>query len=332
MTFFDDDSGGAGMTAGQRLRVGVDVGGTNIRASVFDPGGTRLAGAAEQSPRGGDAVAASVCRTVRAAVEHVPDDLYRPLAGVGIGIPGTVDPRTGIVRNAVNLGIADLDLSGRVGRELGVPVHAENDLNVAAAGAALVFPQAHGSLAILNLGTGLGAGIVSHGRVVTGAHGVAGEIGHVSVDPDGVRCGCGQHGCLETFVSATALARLWPVETGFPGAELFRAAARGDAHAVAVRDEFCFHLLQAVEILALAADPGLIVIGGGVSRMGAPLLDGLHAAIDRAAHDSAFIASLGLDRRVVLEPADVDVSGLGAAQCAAPFDPSAVTTSLTRAR
>ena len=334
MTFFDEGHGASGTVpdSDARLRVGVDVGGTNIRASVFAPDGTRLAGAAEQSPHGGDAVVASVCRTVRAAVEHVPDGLYRPIGGIGIGIPGTVDPHTGIVRNAVNLGIADLDLAGRVGRELGVPVHAENDLNVAAAGAALVFPQAHGSLAILNLGTGLGAGIVSHGRVVTGTHGVAGEIGHVSVDPDGVRCGCGQRGCLETFVSATALARLWPVETGFPGAELFRAAAQGDARAVAVRDEFCFHLLQAVEILALAADPELIVIGGGVSRMGSPLLDGLRAAIDRAAHDSAFIASLGLDRRVVLEPTDVDISGLGAAQCALPFDPSLVTMPLTRAR
>ncbi len=317
------------MTAGQRLRVGVDVGGTNIRASVFDPGGTRLAGAAEQSPRGGDAVAASVCRTVRAAVEHVPDDLYRPLAGVGIGIPGTVDPRTGIVRNAVNLGIADLDLAGRVGRELGVSVHAENDLNAAAAGAALVFPQAHGSLAILNLGTGLGAGIVSHGRVVTGAHGVAGEIGHVSVDPDGVRGAAAASIRPRDVRSRHRARRLWPVETGFRGGAVpcrrGRRPCRGRARRVLLPPP------GGRDPRPRGADPGLIVIGGGVSRMGAPP-DGPYAAIDRAAHDSAFIASLGLDCRVVLELADVDVSGLGAAQCAAPFDLSAVTMPLTRAR
>lgn len=319
MAFFETKAQARSDERAHMLRIGVDVGGTFIRASIFAPDMRLLSLARAHSPQGGFAVAEAICHTVEKAL----DALHGPapdLAGIGIGIPGTVDASTGTVRNAVNLGIHELALADRVREHFGVRVTVENDVNVAAAGASLVLPEGHDSLAYLNLGTGTSAGMIRDGRLVHGAHGIAGEIGHIVLERGGVRCGCGQHGCLETLVSGSALARLWPVEHGWPAQALFSAAASGNAKAVHVRDTYCFHLFQAVEILALAIDPTLIVLGGGVTSIGLPLLTGLRREISRAEKDSPFVASLHLSERVRLVPPHADVACLGAAHCAVPFN------------
>ena len=141
---------------------------------------------------------------------------------IGIGIPGTVDPVSGTVRFAVNVGIGrdDLDLGPRLTDELGVGVHVENDVRAAALGADWYLSNEFGpvnDLAYLSIGTGIAAGYVEHGRLRRGNTLVAGEIGHIPIDPNGPLCACGQVGCIEAISSGSAIERMWPTEKGCIG-------------------------------------------------------------------------------------------------------------------
>src|SRR6478752_1593546 len=190
---------------------------------------------------------------------------------IGIGIPGAVDARTGRVEHAVNLGLDGLDLGDRIADRLGVAVRIENDVNAAALGAHHLLRStgdAPRAMAFLNLGTGLAAGIVLDGALLRGSRGIAGEIGHIPIDPAGERCGCGQHGCLETIASGSAIARAWPTKHPLPALDLFERAADGDSRAVDVRGRFLTGVASAVRILVLTTDVDTVVIGGGLSALG----------------------------------------------------------------
>jgi glucokinase len=193
-------------------------------------------------------------------------------------------------------------------------VRVENDVNAAALGAFhLLDRSAAQSMAYLNLGTGLAAGLVLGGRLWRGVRGVAGEIGHIPFDPAGPLCPCGQRGCLELYASGSAVARQWPSDHPLPVRALFDAAASGDAAALAVRDGLLECTAAAVRILVLAVDVDDVVIGGGISRLGDELLDGVRAVISRWEADSAFVTSLGLGERLQLLPADFPAAAVGAA-------------------
>nr|WP_233571462.1 ROK family protein [Cellulomonas triticagri] len=295
--------------------VGLDVGGTKTLGVLVAPDGTAGPGLRLPTTRGADAVAA----TAAAAVHRLLADAglaTTDLVGVGLGLPGIVDTTAGRVEHAVNLGIdagvplADL-VSGAVG---GVPVALENDLNAAALGAAHLLPEPEPDLAFLALGTGLAAGLVLDGRLRRGASGAAGEIGHLVHVIDGLPCPCGQRGCLEQYASGGALTAAWPGPGDRPGpVALFQAAAAGDAGAVAVRDRFADAVAAAVRVLVLTTDVAHVVVGGGVSELGTPLLDVVRAALDRAARDSAFLAAMHMAERVTLAPPGVPVGAVGAA-------------------
>jgi predicted NBD/HSP70 family sugar kinase len=300
---------------GAGLSLGIDIGGTKTFALALDGQGVPVA-----SARNGTATG-SVPRFVDAAVQAartVTDELgLRPsdLDAIGVGVPGQVDPVAGTVRHAVNLdlGSQPVPLATLLRHELGAPVHLENDVNVAALGAARMLTSAPNDLAYLSVGTGIAAGIVLDGQVRRGFHGVAGEIGHLSVDPGGELCECGRHGCLELVASGAALARRWPVETGRSAAEdLFRAAAAGHAGARSIVEDVTTHLADAVVLLALTVDAGLVVLGGGVAEIGTPLLDGVRTALRRRAASVPLLDALHLDRDVVLSPA-APVGAIGAA-------------------
>jgi predicted NBD/HSP70 family sugar kinase len=238
-------------------------------------------------------------------------------SSIGIGIPGAVDGATGRVAHAVNLGLDGLDLGRRLSDRLGVDVRVENDVKAAALGAHHLLGVADGirahSMAYLNLGTGLAAGIVLDGRLLRGRHGVAGEIGHVPVDPSGVVCGCGQRGCLETLASGSAISRMWPSEDPLPARELFGAAEAGDARALDVRDRFLTGVAAAVRLLVLTTDVDDVVIGGGLAALGDPLVAGTRRILNEWAADSAFLASLGLAARVRVIPLGFPAAAVGAA-------------------
>ena len=195
-----------------------------------------------------DEVRSSVAETLAdlAAAAGVSIDGF---AAVGMGIPGLVDRDAGTVRHAVNLGLGDepLALADHVGDLARAPVVVDNDVNVAAVGAASAL-GCPSDLAYLSVGTGVAAGFVLGGRIRQGAHGAAGEIGHLPVDPGGPLCECGQRGCLEAVASGTAIAKRWPSAGGAASAasELLAAAAAGDGVAAEVRDEVAAYLAGAV--------------------------------------------------------------------------------------
>ncbi|NIJ05198.1 ROK family protein [Frigoribacterium faeni] len=304
------------------MRIGLDIGGTKIDAVAVDDAlasrapvhRVRLA-----SGYGADEVVGNAVEAVRhlAALTGVPP---QALDSIGVGVPGVVDPATGRVAHAVNLGLVDVPLGDELARRVGAPVRVENDVNAAALGAWHALGL-QGSAAYLNLGTGLAAGLVLDGRLRRGAHGAAGEIGHVPVDPAGAWCACGQRGCLETVASGSAAARLWPTTALHPARALLDAAATGDHAALRARAVLVDGVAQAVRLLALTVDVQTVVVGGGLSALGDDLMGPVRDALADQGAASSFIASLELASRLVLLPAGLPAAAMGAALAGTPADP-----------
>lgn len=298
-----------------RIRVGLDVGGTKIDAVAVSPEG-EIAGRLRRPTGWGEAaVVASIVDAVSALAAETGFDLS-DVASAGVGIPGLVDADSGRVLHAVNLGVESLDLAARAGERLGVPFRVENDVKAAALGAA-VLSGAEGAMAYLNLGTGVAAGIVVDGRIWRGSRGIAGEVGHLSVDPNGRLCGCGQRGCIETFCGGGALARAWGRPGDLPVRDLLVAADAGDPDALLLETGLYQGAAAGVRVLVLSADVARVIIGGGLTALGARLEDGIRAALLAGAEASPFMRSLHLDERIELLPAGSPAAAFGAAMVGA---------------
>ncbi|MCD2441755.1 ROK family protein [Agromyces sp. SYSU K20354] len=296
------------------MRLGIDIGGTKTAAVAIGADGDLSEQVRMPTGFGAEAVIETAVRTV-ARMTEIAGAGTSAFSSIGIGIPGAVDSESGRVAHAVNLGLEGLDLGPRLADRLGIDVRIENDVKAAALGAhhLLVAGEAPEAMAYLNLGTGLAAGIVLDGSLLRGGHGVAGEIGHIPVDPAGERCGCGQRGCLETLASGSAIARMWPTSSALPARDLFDAADAGEPRAVEVRDRFLTGVAAAVRLLALTTDVDRIVIGGGLAALGESLLEGTHRILNGWAAESAFLASLDLTARVQVIPLGFPAAAVGAA-------------------
>jgi len=304
----------------ERVVAGLDVGGSKTLAVLADARGQVLTSIRRAAGhRGPEGLLATVtgALTELAAAAGVPVDA---VAAVGIGVPGLVDPTNGTLRHAVNLGIADgpFDLAGPVGRLVDAPVLVGNDTNLAALGAASLFGDA-ADIAYLCLGTGVSVGLVVDGQVHPGRHGMAGEIGHLPIDPQGEACECGQRGCLETVISGRAIARRWPADRAGglgPTAALVAAASAGDTKAIAVRDDVCRSIAAAVALVAQSIDPELVILGGGVVEAGRPLLEAVRAALRARADSSPLLGAFDLAEMVAIVPDGAPVGAMGAARAA----------------
>jgi len=300
------------------MRLGFDVGGTKTDAVVVASSGEIVARLRRPTGWGRDAVVATL---VDAVAELAAEVGCAPVefASIGIGMPGQVLPGTARVTHAVNLGIDELDLRAVIGPEFGVPVRAENDVKAAAVGAfALrgVERRAQGrasSMAYLNLGTGIAAGLVTAGELWRGARGAAGEVGHISVDPSGPLCRCGQRGCIEAFAGGGALAQRWSRAGALPVRDIFDAADHGDPAALELRRGLAYGVAAAVRLLVLTADVELVVLGGGVSALGDRMLNLVVSELEASAAASPFLRSLQLPDRIELLPAQSPAAALGAA-------------------
>jgi glucokinase len=197
---------------------------------------------------------------------------------------------------AVNLGWSDLPLGAQLQARFGRPCIVENDVRAAAFG--LHRRRVVGDfddIAYLAVGTGVSAGVVLHGRLHRGPRGLAGEIGHVIVEPNGARCACGERGCLETLVSGSAIARLAgeAIAAGRPlggnagttatptAIDVYRAAAAGDPVALAIADAVGRRLAWAIHLLVMTYDVERVVLGGGVSHAGETFLEPIEEELDR---------------------------------------------------
>lgn len=304
-------------SSSEPLRIGIDIGGTTMEGVALDGCGALVRRVRRLTVPGVEPVVETAAqivtdlrRAMRTQTAAVPSSVH-----VGVGIPGLVDSTRGTVTGAVNLGFGhEVPFADLLARRVGIDqVAVENDVNAASLGVASHLSPRQ-DVVLISIGTGLAAGAVLDGRLHHGRHRAAGEIGHLSIDPGGMFCGCGQRGCLETIVSGPALRRCWPTEDGqHPGAALFAAAADGDEHACDIVGRFCHALGLAVHVLTLTFDPSVIALGGGVSGIGQPLLQALRGELQLYAAQSPFLASLAPADRLLLVPTDVPVGALGAA-------------------
>jgi glucokinase len=287
------------------LLVGVDAGGTKVAVLVADGAGAALSRitvptllADPAATLGG--IAAAVREAVAAAGRPMTE-----VAAVGLGVPGQVEPATGRVRHAVNLGWVDVAAGAELGAALGVPCLVENDVRLAALGL-YHFPEftALRSLAYVSVGTGIAAGLILDGRLYRGSHGMAGEIGHMIVAPGGPRCPCGTRGCLEAVAGGRAIAHqarqavargaatLLATGRDPTAATVYAAAAGGDAAAGALVATVAAYLAQAVQQLVMAYDVEAVIFGGGVSRAGEAFMRPLLAEIERLREESALMREM----------------------------------------
>ena len=295
---------------------GADLGGTTIKMGLFKTDGTLLEKweiPTDTSNQGGN-----ILRDIAATVHNkmVEKELTKDMVeGIGIGVPGAVDHH-GVVNKAVNLGWGVLPVEEELEKLSGLKVKAGNDANVAALGENWMGSgKGYNSLVMVTLGTGIGGGIIIDGRIVSGANGAGGEIGHIIVnDQELEACNCGHYGCIEQYASATGIARMARRSMATTTTEsklrtfgdqvsaknVFDCAREGDKLACEVVEDVCNLLGATMAKIGCVVNPDVFVIGGGVSKAGQILLDNLmepfRAQVFHAASETPIVlASLGND-------------------------------------
>ena len=301
-----------------RYGFGVDLGGNMIKIAYFDENGTMLA--KWEIPiildDGGKKILPNIAASIRQFIDQKIIDCG-DIIGVGIGVPGPVDGN-GVVNKCVNLGWGAFNVSEALSKLVGFPVKAGNDANVAAMGE---YWKGGGkgseNMIFAALSTGVGGGIVIGGRLLYGAHGSAAEIGHLLINRDEQEtCNCGKRGCVEQYCSSTGIVRLAHRALNSSNQysrmrqynpltcrDIFRCGRSGDELADQVLDQYFAYLGEALANLCDVVDPEAVVLGGGISKAGQMLLDGVRPHFDRhifhAARVARFpLASLGNDAGV----------------------------------
>lgn len=275
------------MSAGERFAVGIDVGGTSIKAGIVTSGGALSSQTAfpSRADEGPEAVLAQAVAAARSVLRAAPAG---ECAGIGVGIPGIVSAGDGLVRHPPNFARwGDVDVTGRLRGDTGLPVATENDANCAAlAEARFGAGTRHRDFIFVIWGTGVGGGIIIDGRIFRGPGGGAGEIGHVTIDLNGPECRCGNRGCVESYIGQKYLSAragevvlrgaaagdrsaILDLADGDPAKiepELIsRAAASGDPIACAILREAGAMLGVALASAANITDVTTAIVGGGIS-------------------------------------------------------------------
>ena len=266
---------------------GVDIGGTTVKMGLFDEMGRVLEKweIPTVKENGGEAILPDVARSILAKMKEKEID-SRDVAGIGVGAPGAVDEEGTMVGGAVNLGWGVLNIPEILNQYIQVPVKANNDANVAALGEMWQGGgKGYRNMVAVTLGTGVGGGIIVNGKILTGATGAGGEIGHIHIeDEETESCGCKKKGCLEQYASATGIVRLArrrlekdDAPSVLRDAELsakavFDAVKAGDRVAIEIAEQFGDYLGKGLAAVAAVVNPEVFVIGGGVSKAGEILL------------------------------------------------------------
>ena len=264
---------------------GVDIGGTTVKLGLVSREGDLLEKREFPTPRDLDAAFDDIASNIRQVMDSFPDAMC---IGVGVGVPGPVLDQS-LVRGCVNLGWGDTNVAQELGRRVNMPVKVENDANLATLGEQW---QGGGkgcrNVVMLTVGTGIGGGVICNGRIVAGATGGGGEVGHLpmSFRPDW-KCSCGKYGCLEVTASATGIIRAAREFSPFREMEtvtakdVYDAAAAGDENARRVVTEAGSALGTAAAILGCVVNPEMVLLGGGVSAAGRALLDPVETAFQK---------------------------------------------------
>ena len=301
--------------------IGLDIGGTKIEAMAATPDLTLLSNAIvpTDSHTPGRLVA-SIQRAIAQAL-HTADLPQARVTTIGAGAPGMVDHATGAVRLAVNLNLSDYPLGPVLAERYDCPVVLENDVRLAAMGVYNHLRQSQPeryrtlqNLAYLSLGTGVAAGLIFDGALYRGTRGMAGEVGHIQVNPDGPLCNCGAHGCLEMYISGTSIGRMaeealeernerartsmLQEQRPATSRRVYAAARAGDPLALAIADRVGDYVARTLYAMLLAYDVEVLALGGGVTHAGDAFLKPVMAGVDQLR------ANLPLARKL-LDPAMV---------------------------
>src|SRR5262252_9471603 len=289
--------------------IGVDLGGTKILAGLFDHSLENLSAAkvSTKSQRGVEAVIERIDRCVRDAVDEA-DLSLKQVAGVGIGAPGAVDFDSGTVIFAPNMeSWKDVTLKKDLEKQLGIPVFVENDANIAVLGVHVAELKAKPKSVVgIFVGTGIGGGLVVNGELYSGFNHTAGEIGHMVIDVNGPKCGCGNRGCFEALASRTAIfqrikagikdgEKTLPTEMlgdGFEdlrSGDLRKAIRRGDKFVSKIVEQVAEYVGIGVSNLVNILGPEVVVLGGGVMEA---LADEMLSTVSKTAKDHAMPGTL----------------------------------------
>ncbi|GAA1423652.1 ROK family protein [Streptomyces thermospinosisporus] len=310
--------------------IALDVGGTGMKAALVGAGGELLhrARRATGRERGPDAVVADILDFAAELRAHGADRFGMPASAAGVAVPGIIDDARGVAVYSANLGWRDVPLRALLGERLGgVPVALGHDVRTGGlAEGRIGAGRGADRFLFVPLGTGIAGAIGIDGRVEAGAHGFAGEIGHIVVRPEGAACPCGQRGCLERYASAAAVSEAWAAACGDPGADAAdcaKAVGAGDPRARAVWQEAVDALADGLLTALTLLDPRTVIVGGGLAEAGETLFTPLREAVRRRITfqklPSLVPAALG-------DTAGCLGAGLLAWDLLASTDPSEVTT------
>ena len=291
---------------------GIDLGGTTVKIAYFDENGTMLDKweIPTVTANSGAQILPDIAASIKSYLEKNSID-PASILGLGIGVPGPVNSK-GVVNKCINLGWGVFNIAETLSGLTGFPVKAGNDANVAALGE---YWKGGGAgcdnMVFVTLGTGVGGGIVIGGQLLHGTHGSGAEIGHMVLNSkETVQCNCGKYGCVEQYCSATGIARLaknhlaaTDTDSSLRGLEtvtakeIFDAGKAGDAAALEILAQYYDYMGQFLGSLCSAVDPEVVVLGGGVSKAGQVLIDGVepyfHKYVFHAASEVKFaLASL----------------------------------------
>jgi len=276
---------------GEKAYIGVDLGGTSIKLGLIADTG-ELITHMEVPTRGGGFFQTVILDIVKYAKELVTqsDFAWNDIDGIGIGIPGLLDLKRGVVRIAPNLHWENVPIKWFIEEQLEIPVKIENDANIAVLGEAWTGAgKQYRHIVMTTIGTGIGAGIMIDGKILHGKHGMAAELGHLPISDEKILCGCGNYGCLETISSATGIIRKAKeiVELEKPSLltdqyketmenitakNVIDAAKTGDQEALSIVNHAGKLLGKGLAITANLLDPEIIIVGGGVSQAGEIIL------------------------------------------------------------
>ena len=294
---------------------GVDLGGTTVKIAYFEETGKMLDNweIPTVTANGGAQILPDIAAAIQGYIAENKLDTTS-LLGIGIGVPGPVSPE-GVVNKCVNLGWGVFNIEKELQALTGLPVKAGNDANVAALGESwLGGGKGCKNVVMATLGTGVGGGIICNGKVIYGAHGAGGEIGHLVINREETEvCGCGKRGCVEQYCSATGIVRIARqalANTQEPSSlrdlenltckDVFDAGNAGDPVALQALDLVYRYMGEFLANICNVVNPEVIVLGGGVSKAGQPLLDGAQKYFNQyvfhAAKNVRFaLAALGND-------------------------------------
>jgi glucokinase len=268
--------------------IALDVGGTGMKAALVGADGELLHQARRPTgrERGPDAVVEGILDFAAELRAHGIRAHGEPASAAGVAVPGIVDEAEGVAAYAANLGWRDVPLRALLAERLGgVPVALGHDVRTGGlAEGRLGAGRGADRFLFVPLGTGIAGAIGIDGKVEAGAHGFAGEIGHIVVRPGGAECPCGQRGCLERYASASAVSRAWAEASGGPdadAADCAKAVASGDERAVRVWQEAVDALADGLVTALTLLDPRTLIIGGGLAEAGETLFTPLREAVRR---------------------------------------------------